>query len=414
MVNWQLVQYIKDNLKRGYNYQQIKSLLLQSNWQPYEIDEAINYVYNSSVTQDSKSSNSTIFNIKTILIVLIFISIIASALFFLFSYLSNEPNNPTTTKTEKLTYTLNLKNTRIKTNEPIEIINIFEGNLIPGYTVFPTYKIFSSNDNDPIFMWKCEKAILISETETVKKEITEKLNPGNYYIEASTNFKGDIITGRTTFVIYEESTTATCTDGIKNQGEEEIDCGGPCPACPTCTDGIKNQGELGIDCGGPCTSCHETCSKPCNDYNACTDDKCLDGACYFETIMPCCGNFICETTENEENCPADCEKEIEKPVELMTENEIIEKARKLVKSSQSQAADFCKSIKTANYLDKCFRIISYDSKNSNFCNYIENINSKDACFMDFAMEGDTSVCEKVKNPYLTKSCNALKLLNENS
>ena len=24
---------------------------------------------------------------------------------------------------------------------------------------------------------------------------------------------------------------ATCKDGIKNQNEEEIDCGGPCPAC---------------------------------------------------------------------------------------------------------------------------------------------------------------------------------------
>lgn len=47
-----------------------------------------------------------------------------------------------------------------------------------------------------------------------------------------------------------------CEDGIKNchDGACEllIDCGGPCPACPTCSDKIKNQGEEGIDCGGPC------------------------------------------------------------------------------------------------------------------------------------------------------------------
>ena len=24
---------------------------------------------------------------------------------------------------------------------------------------------------------------------------------------------------------------ATCFDGIQNQGEEGVDCGGPCPAC---------------------------------------------------------------------------------------------------------------------------------------------------------------------------------------
>lgn len=48
---------------------------------------------------------------------------------------------------------------------------------------------------------------------------------------------------------------ATCTDGIQNQGETGIDCGGICTPCPTCSDGIQNQGETGIDCGGPCTAC---------------------------------------------------------------------------------------------------------------------------------------------------------------
>ncbi|MCK4670283.1 MAG: hypothetical protein KAT43_03690 [Nanoarchaeota archaeon] len=47
----------------------------------------------------------------------------------------------------------------------------------------------------------------------------------------------------------------SCFDGILNQGEEGVDCGGPCPACPTCYDGIQNQGEEGIDCGGPCDLC---------------------------------------------------------------------------------------------------------------------------------------------------------------
>jgi hypothetical protein len=48
---------------------------------------------------------------------------------------------------------------------------------------------------------------------------------------------------------------ATCSDGVKNQGEKDIDCGGPCDACPTCNDGIKNQAEIEIDCGGPCVAC---------------------------------------------------------------------------------------------------------------------------------------------------------------
>jgi hypothetical protein len=51
--------------------------------------------------------------------------------------------------------------------------------------------------------------------------------------------------------------TGTCQDGIKNQGEYGVDCGGPCDeVCPNCADGIQNQGETGVDCGGPCSPCY--------------------------------------------------------------------------------------------------------------------------------------------------------------
>ena len=48
----------------------------------------------------------------------------------------------------------------------------------------------------------------------------------------------------------------SCEDGIKNCHDDScellVDCGGPCSPCPTCSDKIKNQGEEGVDCGGPC------------------------------------------------------------------------------------------------------------------------------------------------------------------
>jgi len=57
------------------------------------------------------------------------------------------------------------------------------------------------------------------------------------------------------------STQETCSDGIQNQGETGVDCGGPncqpCMVMATCTDGIQNGDEEGVDCGGsscaPCT-----------------------------------------------------------------------------------------------------------------------------------------------------------------
>ncbi len=73
----------------------------------------------------------------------------------------------------------------------------------------------------------------------------------------------------------------TCDDGVKNDGETDVDCGAQCPekpcvdgkgcatgkdclsnVCwageclkPTCTDGVQNADEGGIDCGGSCAAC---------------------------------------------------------------------------------------------------------------------------------------------------------------
>lgn len=51
----------------------------------------------------------------------------------------------------------------------------------------------------------------------------------------------------------------TCSDGLQNQDEQGIDCGGSCETCKTCDDGILNchEGicEDGVDCGGSCMPC---------------------------------------------------------------------------------------------------------------------------------------------------------------
>lgn len=59
-------------------------------------------------------------------------------------------------------------------------------------------------------------------------------------------------------VVVVDAPDPSCDDGLRNQGEEDVDCGGPCSPCPpkpTCEDGIQNQGEEQIDCGGPCVAC---------------------------------------------------------------------------------------------------------------------------------------------------------------
>ena len=77
----------------------------------------------------------------------------------------------------------------------------------------------------------------------------------------------------------------TCTDGIQNGNETDVDCGGPtCTPCPSCYDGIQNQNETGIDCGGICpTPCH--CSNGIQD-NGETGIDC-GGPCPLSCPVPC-------------------------------------------------------------------------------------------------------------------------------
>ncbi|MGB4849725.1 MAG: GEVED domain-containing protein [Saprospiraceae bacterium] len=76
----------------------------------------------------------------------------------------------------------------------------------------------------------------------------------------------------------------TCTDGIQNQGETGVDCGGPCTPCPTCNDGIQNQGETGIDCGGPCSPCVPPATILLASYFETGWDGWVDGGIYADRV----------------------------------------------------------------------------------------------------------------------------------
>jgi hypothetical protein len=74
----------------------------------------------------------------------------------------------------------------------------------------------------------------------------------------------------------------TCHDGVENQNETGVDCGGVCAACPappSCTDAIQNQDETGVDCGPSCGGCvGDTCfdigQGTCATGLYCIDTKC--------------------------------------------------------------------------------------------------------------------------------------------
>lgn len=97
----------------------------------------------------------------------------------------------------------------------------------------------------------------------------------------------------------------TCTDGVQNGAETDVDCGGgTCPGClldqrcaltrdcqpdmacgggfcraPSCTDGVRNGGESDVDCGGTtaCARCAD--DRACTVPEDCASLLCTTGRC---------------------------------------------------------------------------------------------------------------------------------------
>lgn len=92
-----------------------------------------------------------------------------------------------------------------------------------------------------------------------------------------------------------------CYDGILNNGEEQIDCGGTaCKECDHCTNGIyePERGETWRDCGGECAPCEQ-----CNNGVLDGDEYGID--CGGLTCGPCtslCNDGLLNGLETEIDC----------------------------------------------------------------------------------------------------------------
>src|SRR5262249_55032474 len=100
-----------------------------------------------------------------------------------------------------------------------------------------------------------------------------------------------------------QAAAPSCRDGIKNGNETDVDCGGSCSKCsigkrcatnsdcasnncnpsshtcqqaqataPSCSDGIKNGNETDVDCGGSCSKCSS--GKRCLANSDCATNNC--------------------------------------------------------------------------------------------------------------------------------------------
>jgi hypothetical protein len=121
----------------------------------------------------------------------------------------------------------------------------------------------------------------------------------------------------------------TCSDQYQNQGEVDVDCGGPCPKCPngshceqnldclentcgtvdfqrvclgpTCHDGFQNGNETDRDCGG---SCAANCApgQHCLVTDDCDSSFCINEVC----AQVSCTDHVANGNETDVDCGGPC------------------------------------------------------------------------------------------------------------
>jgi len=74
----------------------------------------------------------------------------------------------------------------------------------------------------------------------------------------------------------------------------------------------------------------------------------------------------------------------------------------------TRLAKFCKKITNERTKDNCYKKLAEIIENSLICDEISIDSRRDACYINFVNIGDYSVCDKITNDYLRKSCEALK------
>ncbi len=391
MVKKSVVDYLKSQLQKGYDISTIRNVMLRYGYTNQDIDEAVKELYHPTIRHEIH------FSATAVIVILVVCTSALAGSYFIF----RTPKGPE----QLLDLSLEpVKTTAFPGGEIRFIKSLSNLGSSIRYDVTIKQEILDTKTYNPITEKTETRAIETFGSTTTSIIIPAETKPGNYLLRAIVEY-GD--------------KKAVATLPVKVLSTSNL---------PSCFDGIKNQNEEDVDCGGVCSSC-ETSRLDCDDKNPCTNDIAENGKCISTPIVPCCGNGICE--ENEKGTCNDCHNDNSGPQPVATIDEI----RETAKTNPEKAMQQCSAIDIADLKDTCITKIGEVQRNKNYCLQINspkikdicysnianalndnlicqailNNGTKDACYMNFMLGNkDFSLCDMLANKQLRQQCEYLK------
>lgn len=437
MVDMALLNYIKKQLATGHSVQELTTFLTQQGYDPASIQECINRIYNENLSPHAYTSTPIEDHhlkrnpLPLIIIGILMVTIVAFLVFYLF--FSEDQGD---SSQSQLSLSIDFSSTTFSESEAISFTRLLtKTGPAKSIQAYVGYEI--RNDAGTVVYTYEENLEVFSQLSKRMIFNIPDSKPGVYSLIVKATYNGMEKSKTNSFVMKREQ--ASSLSSQTNQAN--------------CFDGTRNQDEEGIDCGGPCKPCLRQCPIFYDDDDPCTVDICnseTDFKPIHEDIVPCCGNRMCEYTEDEGDCPEDCIREsgydpisdtpdsatgnieiLESDMPLIDQIELIKQnanqdLQKALDScgaivfpyykdqcfysvaAEVQRRDVCEQVNEERTRDKCFTRISKTTDDSDLCSDIESDLRRDSCYMGFALKGDYSVCDKIKDSYYLQSCRQLQ------
>lgn len=350
--------YVKDMLQKGFDIPSIRNELQRYGYSNNEIDDAIKSSYVRHELHLSKGTAAVV--------VFALISLIVAGSLFYFS--------PAKAPSKLLDLNLEPVSTTVAAGDEIVFIKELSNlGSAQRYDVVIEQEVIEPKTNRVVTQKIETRAIETFGSTQTKILIPPDTIPGDYILRA---------------VVEYEKRKAVATLPVKVIGVKKQE---------TCSDGVMNQDEEEIDCGGVCNPCGEQ-KVQCDDFNPCTKDAFEDEACINKPVIPCCGNNICE--ESEGNC-GDCKKpEINLPT-----SETLDRIKQIAKNDPGGAFQQCSKQEIPDIKDTCISIIAEAQSSKAYCSQIISQRIKDVCLSNIAqLTGDNSICEEVSTEAKRDSC----------
>lgn len=352
MVQESLVQYIKNLLQQNYDYEAIRSALLNAGYSSNDIEVAFRL---------AGYKPKRIIPTKILIVSFLVLLVLAGGMLIVLKTLQAPP--------AVLSFSLNLFSTEVGVGQDVAVNADIQN---PGGRSVSCMIDFSIDGPSGKIASKTESFKMTYRTSVpVSLKLPADVPPGSYVLKAVLSYSGKSASQYVTFDVVEKARLERPVEALVEKPVEKA-----------------KEAQL-------------VCPGGCDDLNFCTSDACVNGECVHSPVVPCCGNGACESGESASSCVLDCG---ERPVNT---DEIRENAKSLASSNLPKAIETCDSMAQRVLIDGCLVGVSESAESKEPCARIVTDDVRDSCYIPFSYKNDFSVCAEITNPYMKNSCLSL-------